>query len=207
VLRRVVRASGWGAAARRRRVGEQGFTLIELLAVVAIIGILTAFIIPRISAAVSDSAAQSAVNAVQGVATALESYYDQNGCFPGGGTCPAVSTYSDMEATLSPYGANLPSAASGANFWLAYSDTPSNSNAEALNYASSGVAYTLVVYAKNGEQSPIEVNVTAGSGGNIYVGAAAVNKSVTPSPPTAVQGCGGGGTTPCSFTYQTAVPW
>lgn len=83
-------ARGFGVLA-----SEAGFTLIELMVVIAIIGILTAFLIPRVLAALNDSQVNNAVNEVKIVQTGIEEYFDQNN-----DTLPVTSCSSGCWASL-----------------------------------------------------------------------------------------------------------
>lgn len=186
-----------------RTAGDAGFTLIEPLAAVAIIGILTAFTIPRVVSAMSSSTAQSAIDVVRGTAAAFESYDDQNGCFPGGGgACGTVSTYADLDAALTPYGSTLPSDSAAASFWIVQGQP--NSDAEAVDDSVSASGYTPVLYARNGEPSPSALNVTAGSGGTLLAGSAAAGATLSPAA-AILPACKGGVT--CPFSDRTAIRW
>ncbi len=216
--------------AKRWPVADAGFTLIELLVVVAIIGILTAFIVPKVIAALSSSVANTAVNSAQELAAAMESFYSANGYFPGcSKKCPigsgAVSnfditngytdsliTYHHLMHDLQPYLA-LSTTEKNADFWVVQGTStaapdPSAGNGASdddITYAATANGYTLLVYAKNGEQSPIVIDVTAGTGGDIYAGAAAnthygLLSGVIKTAPACV-----GGT--CRFNDTVPVTW
>lgn len=66
----------------RARKDQRGFTLIELLAVVAILGILAAFAVPRITDAVSDAKASRGKSDITVIRGALDRYYFDKGAFP-----------------------------------------------------------------------------------------------------------------------------
>ena len=66
-----------------KNILKQGFTLIELLIVIAIIGIMVAFILPNLAGArerARDSRRKTDLNSVQ---QALRMYYNDNQVFPG----------------------------------------------------------------------------------------------------------------------------
>ncbi len=66
----------------RRLRGERGFTLIELLIVVAIIAILAAILIPNFLRARAQAQISASKGNMKNTATALESYFVDNGAYP-----------------------------------------------------------------------------------------------------------------------------
>ncbi|MDQ7842952.1 MAG: prepilin-type N-terminal cleavage/methylation domain-containing protein [Armatimonadota bacterium] len=66
----------------RRLRNERGFTLIELLIVVAIIAILAAILIPNFLRARAQSQVSASKGNMKNIATALESYFVDNGSYP-----------------------------------------------------------------------------------------------------------------------------
>lgn len=89
---------------RKIWLADAAFTLIELMVVIAIIGILTAFLIPRVLAALQGSQVNAAVNEIKAIQTGIEEYYDQNNSFPAAG-CTAVgnSCWQTLVTDLAPY--------------------------------------------------------------------------------------------------------
>ena len=69
---------------RRLRRNEKGFTLIELMVVIAIIGVLTALIIPRVLAAQNQAKINDTVNELRVVEAGIEQYYSSNTSLPAG---------------------------------------------------------------------------------------------------------------------------
>ena len=63
-----------------------GFTLLELLVVVAIIGLLAAYVGPRYVAQLNKSEATAARTQIEAIARALESYRLDNGSYPSADT-------------------------------------------------------------------------------------------------------------------------
>ncbi len=66
----------------RRLHSERGFTLIELLIVVAIIAILAAILIPNFLRARGQAQVSASKGNLKNLATALESYFVDNGQYP-----------------------------------------------------------------------------------------------------------------------------
>ena len=67
---------------RIQRTNRRGFSLLELLAVVTILGVIAAVVIPRISS--SKAAAQAEANRqnIAEINSAVERWYFDNGSFP-----------------------------------------------------------------------------------------------------------------------------
>ncbi len=66
----------------RERKGQAGFTLIELMVVVAILGILTAILVPNFIRARSSSKLATCQLDLRNIAAALELYYGENQSYP-----------------------------------------------------------------------------------------------------------------------------
>jgi len=84
---------------------QSGFTLLELLVVVAIIGLLAAFVGPRVFGHVSKSEVTAARAQIEAFARALEAYRIDNGRFPdaGVGLKALVERPSDAQRWNGPY--------------------------------------------------------------------------------------------------------
>ncbi len=79
----------------RRLHNERGFTLIELLIVVAIIAILAAILIPNFLRARGQAQVSASKGNLKNIATALESYFVDNGQYPAtlGGLAASPANY------------------------------------------------------------------------------------------------------------------
>ncbi len=76
--------------------GKFGFTLIELLIVVAIIAILAAIAVPNFLEAQTRSRVARTQNDLRAIATAMESYYVDNGTYPASWKHKVLPTTSKM---------------------------------------------------------------------------------------------------------------
>ena len=63
----------------RMFLGEAGFTLIEMIGVLGIIAVLSAIILPRVFAVITESKMESLVVATQTFETAVTKYYTNVG--------------------------------------------------------------------------------------------------------------------------------
>lgn len=82
-----------------------GFTLLELLVVVAIIGLLAAYVGPRYVSQLNKSEVTAAKTQVEAIARALESYRLDNGVYPGPelGLKALISRPANMPRWNGPY--------------------------------------------------------------------------------------------------------
>jgi len=108
---------------------KKGFTLIELLVVVAIIGVLTTFVLSSLANARSQARDANSISAIKSIEVALEMYHLDNGKYPSmlemyyyapssksdpETVCGHVHSYSpegswcDLENLLAPYIKELP---------------------------------------------------------------------------------------------------
>jgi type IV pilus assembly protein PilA len=108
---------------RKRLNSEEGFTLVELLVVILIIGILAAIAIPSFLNQKGKGEDASAKASVREAATALETYYTDNGKYDG--ATPAL--LKGIEGTL-PVGASADAAAGTAanadKMWVILNGSP-----------------------------------------------------------------------------------
>ena len=79
VLRRFFRELGKFCG---RKTGYEAFTLIELMVVIVILGILAAFVVPRITKRPEDARVTKAKLEISNLEQALELYYLDNGSYP-----------------------------------------------------------------------------------------------------------------------------
>jgi prepilin-type N-terminal cleavage/methylation domain-containing protein/prepilin-type processing-associated H-X9-DG protein len=71
---------------RRRVIASRGLTLIEVLAVIAIIGLLAGLLLPAVQSVRESARRSSCGNNMRQMAGAIESFTNQNGFLPPGGT-------------------------------------------------------------------------------------------------------------------------
>jgi general secretion pathway protein G len=86
----------------KNRFDRRGFTLIEIMVVVVILGILAAFIVPKIAGRPEQARRTKAKMDIKSMETALSLYYMDNGFYP--------STEQGLEALVEPpTGGRVPS--------------------------------------------------------------------------------------------------
>ena len=68
-----------------QRAAQAGFTLVEIMVVVVIIGLLAAFIVPRVMGRVDDARISKTRADIQAIETALTLYRLDNGRYPASG--------------------------------------------------------------------------------------------------------------------------
>ncbi len=88
-----------------RSAFRRGFTLIELMIVIVILGVLMGTILPRLTGAQSRARDTGRIADLNTIAQALETYYDDNGQYPGeNGTEYCLNTGEDkISPSLSGY--------------------------------------------------------------------------------------------------------
>lgn len=99
-------------------LSQRGFTLIEILVVIAIIGILTSVILPRINSARDKGVIAKVELELDSIRKAMEVLFADTGYYPNGTStiCPS-SVGANNEVTLSDATAGLTANASG---WLGW---------------------------------------------------------------------------------------
>jgi type II secretion system protein G len=98
---------------------KKGFTLLELLVVIAIIGVLASIVMASLNSARSKARDAKRFQDLKQLQIAVESYYSQNGVYPGSsiGTartgaesngCGPVGYWCILESELAPFMSKLP---------------------------------------------------------------------------------------------------
>ncbi|MFC1655877.1 type II secretion system protein [Patescibacteria group bacterium] len=127
---------------------KKGFTLIELLIVIAIIGILSAALLPTILNAPAKARDSARILNISSLATAIESYNADQGGYPATAGClDGSNAFKDVAADYFSGGiSGIPLDPSGARTALAGTDAVSVC-AKAGNYYYTPVASTYGQYA------------------------------------------------------------
>lgn len=109
-----------------KRTAKKGFTLIELIIVIAILGILAAIIIPRLSGVKDNAKVTANRENVQAIQKALESYHAQYDVYP----ADAQLTSTTVGANLNQYLDKVPQYKGGTAIVASYTVTNSQQNYE-----------------------------------------------------------------------------
>jgi type II secretion system protein G len=88
---------------RRIRRGIRGFTFVEVVAVVAIIGVLVAIIIPQVTKTIAKGRDARRMADIKSIASALQAYYMDNSAYPDAASL-TKSTDSNFLSALSSGG-------------------------------------------------------------------------------------------------------
>lgn len=133
------------------KILKKGFTLIELLIVIAIIGTLTALILPNLQGVrerARDAARKSDLNAIQ---QALRLYYNDHQSFPLTDDLTWGSPLLDGSTTYISY--------------LPYDPISTPTSPTEYLYTSDGISYTLVATLENKSDKDITFSQAGCSGG------------------------------------------
>lgn len=87
---------------RRKERSSAGFTLIELLVMVGLISILAVLLVVAVGTQSSSSARSACVNDYNAVQTAVESYRQQIGVYPGASSLPSGDTATTVAPSPTP---------------------------------------------------------------------------------------------------------
>lgn len=176
-----------------RLKSQKGFTLLELLIVISIIGILATLVVVNLGGARGSARDAQRMSDLKTIQTALESYFNDYGCYPApGGSTDCLtggnwdtsaaarsndaSSWSSLEAALSRYLPQLPVDPSDPNMHYTYTNVGKSSQPvgydliailETNHEASCGRIIVKYSWGFNKEKSCGDV--TEGDGDKAYI--------------------------------------